>query len=403
MASTEFSDNIEEGQYGEGMMYENDEYSFNGSNNTHPPIPLHMDNIYPREYAVPINGYLSPVLIFVTLVTNIFVVIVLLRKHMRSPTNTILAGMALSDMFTGLFPLPVFINFFSLGKYAEWVDFNWCYVYYALGEWIPTIFHTASIWLTMTLAIQRYIYICHSFQARRFCTIRNVVIGTAVIYFIAILSQLSRFVENDIVPVSLPSETKPNETVVGCSVQPKLWVQKYEVVYYNIYYWFRVIFIHLIPCTFLVLLNALLISTMRTAQLRRMQLLQQNKKSESKKLKDSNCTTLMLVAVVGLFLLVEFPLGIIMILNIIQNSFENVVICHPVTFQTMYLISNFFILLSYPLNFFIYCGMSRQFRETFKHMFTGGPIPMDRDCSQYTAVPTENGKTLETAGGETAL
>ena len=30
---------------------------------------------------------------------------------------------------------------------------------------------------------------------------------------------------------------------------------------------------------------------------------------------------------------------------------------------------NFLIILSYPLNFGIYCGMSRQFRETFKELF----------------------------------
>ncbi|KAH9509889.1 hypothetical protein Btru_045532 [Bulinus truncatus] len=67
---------------------------------------------------------------------------------------------------------------------------------------------------------------------------------------------------------------------------------------------------------------------------------------------------------------------------------------------------NFFILLSYPLNFFIYCGMSKQFRETFKRLFTGAEMPAEREYSQYMTMPTENGKTtVETAitGDETAL
>ena len=33
------------------------------------------------------------------------------------------------------------------------------------------------------------------------------------------------------------------------------------------------------------------------------------------------------------------------------------------------LVVNLLISLSYPLNFGIYCGMSRQFRETFKELF----------------------------------
>jgi hypothetical protein len=111
----------------------------------------------------------------------------------------------------------------------------------------------------------------------------------------------------------------------------------------------------------------------------------------------------MLVAVVGLFLLVEFPMGIIMILNIVHNTFS-LEIFDLRTFAILSLMSNFFILLSYPLNFFIYCGMSRQFRETFKRMFIGGSMPIDRECSQYMTLPIENGnKTQMTGGGETVL
>jgi len=329
------------------------------------------------------------------------VVVVLLRKHMRSPTNSILAGMALSDMLTGIFPLPIFVYFFGMDGYKDYVPYDWCYTFQYFSNLIPTIFHTASIWLTMALAIQRYIYICHSSQARTWCTIRNVIWGTVAIYVIAIISQASRFVDSVYEPIEVPSKLNPNKTVLSCYSVLRPWFFSNKIVYFNIYFWFRVICIHLIPCTFLVVLNALLISAMRSAQLRRMQLLKQNKKSESKKLKDSNCTTLMLVAVVGLFLLVEFPLGIIMIINIVDNSLD-LGIFKDETYGIMNLIVNFFILLSYPLNFFIYCGMSRQFRETFKRMFTGAPMPVDRDCSHYMTLPTENGKTAIT-GDETAL
>ena len=30
----------------------------------------------------------------------------------------------------------------------------------------PQIFHTASNWLTLTLAVQRYIYVCHPASAK---------------------------------------------------------------------------------------------------------------------------------------------------------------------------------------------------------------------------------------------
>ncbi|XP_076457434.1 sex peptide receptor-like [Babylonia areolata] len=320
---------------------------------------------------------------------------------MRSPTNALLVAMAISDMLTGVFPVPIFMHFFGTERFWEYVPYEWCLAYKYLSELIPTIFHTASIWLTMALAVQRYIYVCHAFKARTWCTTENVLRGTVLIYVLAFLSQLCRFLEDYPLAVELDSLVTPNATVVGCVMVFHAWAEASKTLYYNLYFWFRVIFIHLVPCISLVVMNALLIYAMRVAQRRRMMLLRQNKKSESKKLKDSNCTTLMLVAVVGLFLLVEFPLGILLIIMIISNTFDIDILEQP-TFQTLSLFSNFFILLSYPLNFFIYCGMSKQFRETFKRLFTGSGLPMEREYSQYMTLPTENGKTAVT-GDETAL
>lgn len=366
-------------------------------------MPFHIAFVYPIPQAFFINGFVSPILIFFTLVTNIFVVLILLRRHMRSPTNAILAAMAISDTFTGVTPLPVFVHFFSLENYHDFVEYHWCYIYRYLGELIPTIFHTASIWLTVTLALQRYVYICHTAAARRFCTIQNVIFATFIIYMLAIMSQITRFFDFEFIPFPIFSFDSPNSTLVTCIERVSPWVNQNENLYFNLYFWFRAIFIHLVPCAILVVINSVLIWTLRTAQQRRMQLLKQNNRSESMKLKDSNCTTLMLVTVVGLFLMVELPLGIIMILHLIQNNF-NIDIMSNETFKLLNLISNTFILLSYPLNFFIYCGMSRQFRETFMSMFETIKAPNSRNNSRYASIPTDNGRTAaESTCRETVL
>jgi len=46
----------------------------------------------------------------------------------------------------------------------------------------------------------------------------------------------------------------------------------------------------------------------------------QQESRESKKLRDSNCTTLMLIVVITVFLAVELPLGIITILHIVSST-----------------------------------------------------------------------------------
>ena len=54
-----------------------------------------------NPFVVPVNGFISPTLIAITLITNCAVCAVLLRPHMRSPTNILLVAIATSDMLTG--------------------------------------------------------------------------------------------------------------------------------------------------------------------------------------------------------------------------------------------------------------------------------------------------------------
>ena len=352
-------------------------------------------------YTIPVYGYLSPILVVFTIVTNCLVSLVLLKPNMRSPTNSLLVAMALSDMFTGIWPVPCFIFFYQMGNYKEWVPFDWCFTYLVLTDYLPTIFHTASIWLTVALAVQRYIYVCHSVKAKQWCTIPNVIKGVSAIYLVSVLAHLCRFIESEYYEVPAPSKLNSNVTVMGCLSKFRPFVQEHQNIIFNVYFWFRVIFIHLVPCTSLVVLNAFLIYAMRAAQMRRKLLLKQNRRSESRKLKESNCTTLMLVAVVGVFLLVELPLGIFFIIMILDNTFDLRIMQNETT-TIVTMVINLFILLSYPINFFIYCGMSRQFRETFQRLFIPGAAPPDREHSNYHTLPTENGgKTCATT--ETAM
>lgn len=68
-----------------------------------------------------------------------------------------------------------------------------------------------------------------------------------------------------------------------------------------------------------------------------------------------------------IFLAVELPLGIITILHTISSTILDFLDYSAV--KSIVLAVNLCMCLSYPLNFAIYCGMSRQFRETFQELF----------------------------------
>ena len=294
-----------------------------------------------------------------------------------------------------------------------------CFAYHCLTEYLPIVFHTASIWLTVGLAFQRYISVCQPIAARKWCTVQNVVWTIVVVYLVAFLLQICRFLENKYEPLPVASMLDDNVTTVGCRQEYVAFIVDNMNAYFNVYYWFRVIFIHLVPCSVLIILNALLIQTMRAAQKRRLQLLKQNQgRSECRRLAESNLTTLMLVVVVGVFLVVEFPLALLLIILIVDNSFDLDLLDDDARWIAPMLI-NLFILLSYPLNFFIYCGMSRQFRVIFEGLICRRGSPnarviaseqlntikkgTDVDRTGYTMEtnPGKTGYTMETNPGRT--
>lgn len=72
--------------------------------------------------------------------------------------------------------------------------------------------------------------------------------------------------------------------------------------------------------------------------------------------------------------------------------------------QITVLLVNFIIMLSFPLNFAIYCGMSAQFRNTFKALFVGRFFSQRLNGSQSAVPPDTNTVSLAIVGdgGSTA-
>jgi len=165
--------------------------------------------------------------------------------------------------------------------------------------------------------------------------------------------------------------------VDGCYVHYAALIERHMNLYFGTYFWLRVVVAHLVPCAVLVVLNAALARTMSIARRRRSQLLTRRggggggglHDRECRRLGDSIATTLMLVVVVGVLLLVELPLAVFFILLIIENTWHLPLMADGVA-NSAALFINLLIVFSYPVNFFIYCGMSRQFRTTFADMFT---------------------------------
>jgi len=128
------------------------------------------------QFTVPINGGLVPILVIVTLISNTLVCAVLLQKNMRTPTNALLVAMAVSETLTGIWSAPFNVQLYTLGGYAKPLGYWWCRLYYWMTDYLPTVFHTASVWLAVALATERYIQVCHRLHhVNNACTIDTMI------------------------------------------------------------------------------------------------------------------------------------------------------------------------------------------------------------------------------------
>uniref|UniRef100_A0A914YZG0 G-protein coupled receptors family 1 profile domain-containing protein n=1 Tax=Panagrolaimus superbus TaxID=310955 RepID=A0A914YZG0_9BILA len=141
---------------------------------TDPSHIINISAIAPLEYALPLYGFIMPLLVTITTITNSFIIVVLSQKHLRTPTNFVLLSMALTDLLTGLTSVPWFLHYYTLKGYLideqEGMSEFWCRTHPILSHILPTVWHTAGIYLTVFLAVQRYIYVCVPSSVHRVCT-----------------------------------------------------------------------------------------------------------------------------------------------------------------------------------------------------------------------------------------
>lgn len=117
------------------FSYENNTYRNFSYNQSFYLEYLNVTKELPIKYAQPLYGYFVPFLLVITIIANTLIVVVLSKRHMRTPTNVVLMAMALCDMFTLLFPAPWLFYMYTLGNhYKPLSPVGTCYAYKIMNE-----------------------------------------------------------------------------------------------------------------------------------------------------------------------------------------------------------------------------------------------------------------------------
>lgn len=142
----------------------------------------------------------------------------------------------------------------------------------------------------------------------------------------------------------------------------------------KINFWIYAVFLKLLPCCILTVISCWLIYTLFKAKKRHKALrsydcvpLRENKetkKKASKAERRADRTTKMLLAVLFLFLITEFPQGIFGLFIGIQGK-DLFLGCYQMYGEVMDILA----LINGAINFILYCCMNRMFRSTFGKLF----------------------------------
>ncbi|XP_037085383.1 sex peptide receptor-like [Pollicipes pollicipes] len=305
-----------------------------------------------------LHGYLALGVCLFGLTTNILSIVVLTRKTMASPTNAILAGLAIADIMVMVMYVPFTLHYYIQAFGASSLTYGWA-VFMLTYVHVTQVFHTVSIWLTVVLAVWRYLAIGHPSLNREWCSMKNTSVAIVSAYIFCPILCIPSFLTFAITPI----DNSTGRFLVDFSDLSKQSNKLLE----KLNFWVYSVHVKLLPCVILTIFSCCLIWELLKVKKRKSELLHRATAGNSK----LSCaerhtvrTTRMLLAILLLFLLTEFPQGILSLLSgILGEQFLDQ--CYNKMGDLMDILA----LINSAINFIFYCSMSTQFRSTFQQLF----------------------------------
>ena len=333
-----------------------------------------------------VHGYTSLTVCMFGIPTNIINITVLSRKDMRNPTNALLCWLAVADLLTMVPYVPFVIHFYCAidpkDMSPEKLTYPWAIYMLFLINFAATT-HTISNWLGVSLAVFRFVQLRSTAKGtvakrRLYSLIQKVI---AVVYIASSLILIPNYLTNKIVgtPVS------DNQTVYHIQ-DIKLGTNETQpLVLANVITYSVVT--KIIPCVLMTLFSGSLLISLNVRgrkRRRRMSSTTTNVRRDTRQAK----TTRMLLVVIILFLVTEFPHGLLILISATVPKF----------FYQVYMplgdLLDIVALMNNAINFLLYCIMSTQFRTKFLQMYFNKSTATWKDMERTQLTTSLNRTTM---------
>lgn len=284
-----------------------------------------------------VHGPLSFLVCVFGSIANILNICVLTTKEMRWPTNLILTGLAVADLLVMLEYIPFIFHRYLNDEGKKYIDnysYNWA-VFTIFHAQFSQVFHFISCCLTVILAIWRYMAITSPHNSRYWCETKKTLYIIILTYLVCPVICSPLFMSLKILAYNQTCDI--NNKIIdkrellnftGVTYKRIIYITTYVSEDYKyISFWIYGVVIKLVPCILLTHLSRRLISVLLETKKRRQMLMDHsmplknvreikpmlNKKFDKDKQADR--TSGMLVAVLLLFLITEFPQAILGLLS----------------------------------------------------------------------------------------
>lgn len=213
-----------------------------------------LDSLGPDTalYRFIVNGVLLNLVGILGILGNVISMIILSRPQMRSSINYLLIGLARIDTVL----IITSILLFGLPGIYPYTGLMFTYFYNVYPHITQLVYpmammvQTASVYLTLTVSLERFVAVCHPLRARSLCTYGRARVYVIGIMIFSILYNLPRLFEGTVI-----SEFYEKENITVYCVRPtelrknSLFIEVYVQ-------WCYLVFLYLIPFGCLAVLNA---------------------------------------------------------------------------------------------------------------------------------------------------
>ena len=318
-----------------------------------------------KTFADPLYEKLVPVILGICLVTTLaFVVMLCIRLYASTSSMSrtscfLLISVAISDALTMCFAAAEIGYLYSeTMENSGFLLPDKCRIMMIL-ERLSAIPHMTSTWLTVILAIQRYLCVSRPFAAERYVVVKSSSILISVVCGATISLHMCRFFDKTFtnVVIHLPTSYK-NDSIATCDSKYANWI-KDPFLYESCFAWIRIAVAQFIPCVLLVSFVCLMVrklqrTTIATAQT---QITHSKVSSERRQLS-------MFVSVVAVIVFtIETSSGVFLSINAWSLSTGEEVISYE-SQKTASILFDLILYVSYFAVFLIYCLMSKDIRKS---------------------------------------